>query len=153
MIDFFLDRRRMFRYTINMKEHPLLLHPKVVRENDCYLWPTIRKDGYSNIIRNGKKQYVHRYIYEQCIGPIPKDKEIHHVCNRRNCLNPNHLVVVTHRENLMAGNSFSAINAKKTHCPAGHLYNEENTRVDKRNYRYCKQCRRERDKRINRRGP
>ncbi len=33
--------------------------------------------------------------------------------------------------------------ALKTHCPAGHPYDEANTYVDKRGYRYCRECQRQ----------
>lgn len=35
-------------------------------------------------------------------------------------------------------------NAEKTHCPAGHAYDDENT-LRYKNRRYCRQCRRDRD--------
>lgn len=36
------------------------------------------------------------------------------------------------------------VNAAKTHCPNGHLYNDENTHVDRRGRRSCRVCGRER---------
>lgn len=37
-------------------------------------------------------------------------------------------------------------NKDKTHCPQGHEYNEENTKLDKNGGRSCRTCRRERDR-------
>ena len=40
----------------------------------------------------------------------------------------------------MRGNNFAAIHARKTHCPRGHEYTPENTRISKRNERTCRAC-------------
>jgi hypothetical protein len=54
---------------------------------------------------------------------------------------------VTHRENCLRGESLSAFNVQKTHCPQGHPYDETNTAYAKRGGRYCKTCRRDLDAR------
>lgn len=46
--------------------------------------------------RNG---YVHRVVYEAVKGPIPEGMEIAHSCDVRNCVRPEHLSLMTHREN------------------------------------------------------
>jgi hypothetical protein len=48
--------------------------------------------------------------------------------------------LVTHKENNARSNSPSALNARKTHCPAGHLYDEANTYVDRDGRRHCRTC-------------
>lgn len=47
--------------------------------------------------------YVHRWVYEQTVGPIPEGYEIDHVakrgCTSTACINPEHLEPVTHGTN------------------------------------------------------
>lgn len=60
----------------------------------------------------------------------------------RSCVNPDHLECVTNRINTLRGNTVTGINYRKTHCPRGHEYNEQNTeRYLTR--RKCRICRRE----------
>jgi len=43
---------------------------------------------------------MHRYIYEQCYGDIPKGMIIRHLCNNPSCINPEHLKIGTHYDNV-----------------------------------------------------
>jgi hypothetical protein len=52
------------------------------------------------------------------------------------------LEAVTHKENCLRGIGFSALNARKTHCPNGHEYNHQNTHFSKEGYRHCRICNR-----------
>jgi len=55
---------------------------------------------------------------------------------------------VTHKENVLRGNSPSAINARKTHCINGHELVEPNIYVNKNSgNKCCKICHRELRKR------
>jgi len=72
--------------------------------------------------------------------------EIDHLCRVRCCVNPDHLEAVTHRENILRGNTFAAVNAAKTHCPKGHEYTPENTRIHTGGRRQCIACSRAYDR-------
>lgn len=69
----------------------------------CWLWTgTTEVRGYGTLVtkkRNRKK--VHRLAWELLVGPIPDGKELHHreTCPKR-CLNPAHLLPLTHREHM-----------------------------------------------------
>ncbi len=67
---------------------------------------------------------------------IPEGMQLDHLCRVRCCINPDHLEVVTQRENILRGNGTAAVHAKKTHCPQGHEYSYR----DKRGRRVCRIC-------------
>lgn len=93
---------------------------------------------------------AHRWSYEHFVGPIPDGYVIDHLCKVTLCVNPAHLEPVTQRTNLHRSDTFQARNTAKTHCPAGHLYDEANTRIKRArrgNRRVCKKCTAESDAR------
>lgn len=116
-------------------------------ESGCWLWTGARgPSGYGTIgtneytdAGNPRPAYVHRVSYEHFVGRIPDGLEIDHLCRVRNCVNPEHLEAVTHRENQLRGLSPCGENARKPSCKNGHLFDAKNTRVagDKR---YCRRC-------------
>ena len=87
---------------------------------------------------------THRVAYHYLRGPIQDGMTIDHLCRVRCCCNPDHLEVVTQKENTMRGTSFGAKNAIKTHCVNGH--DLSNAHVDKSGYRHCVVCGRERQR-------
>lgn len=67
----------------------------------CWLWTgPLERIGYARICVNGRMTYVHRVAYELVNGPIPDGAEVMHRCDVRNCINPAHLQLGTHRENM-----------------------------------------------------
>jgi hypothetical protein len=77
-------------------------------------------------------QSLHRVVYELLVGTIPDKLVLDHVkargCVTNACCNPAHLEPVTHRVNILRGDSFAAINFRKTHCSAcGAEYDLINT--------------------------
>ena len=121
----------------------------------CWVWLGEQlKNGYGRVRRysrnaEGQTNFTaHRVAYELAIGPIPKGLEPDHLCRVRNCANPAHLELVTHKINCLRGVSFAAQHARQTHCVNGHEFTPENTaRVTnpKRDaWRKCKTCHRDR---------
>lgn len=51
-------------------------------------WVGSRTDGTRRVV------YAHKMIYEACLGYLPEEHEIHHVCENRWCVNPNHMQVM-----------------------------------------------------------
>lgn len=63
---------------------------------DCILttW-RLQENGYG--VRAG--EYAHRAAYEMAFGKIPEGLVVRHKCDVRNCINPDHLEVGTHKQN------------------------------------------------------
>ncbi len=119
---------------------------KVDKSGDCWLWMASTKDtGYGQFFVNGTMVRAHRLAYELMVGPVPDGLQLDHLCRVRNCVNPEHLEPVTTQENTRRGASGHERRQKKTHCAQGHPYNAENTYLY-RDMRYCRACRRARDR-------
>jgi len=122
-----------------------LFWAKVDFTNTCWVW-TACKDarGYGRFGVDRSNKKAHRLSYELLIGPIPEGTEIDHVCRNKSCINPDHLEAVTHRENVLRGESPSAKCAVVTHCAKGHEFTPENNypylMKNGRYRRRCKQC-------------
>lgn len=116
---------------------------KVDASGVCWEW-TASTDGIKGYGRFDH-QAAHRWAYEYLVGPIPDGMTVDHQCRNPPCVNPDHFELVTVAENTRRGGAFSARNARKTHCPKGHEYTPENTKVYIRPggrwaSRYCIAC-------------
>ena len=139
----------------------------------CWLWIGTKNARGYGLFWNGKRQVLaHRWSYEQAHGPIPLGLEPDHLCMTPGCIRDSHLEPVTHQENNRRAEAITGQAAKrgrekalagqlppavyvqraKTHCPAGHEYNADNTRISRSGKRNCRACARERWHRNKARG-
>jgi hypothetical protein len=118
----------------------------------CREWQGAKKGaGYGNIYRDGKYKSVHRHVWELVYGPVPKGMVVMHACDNPPCFRLDHLKLGTQGENMAdkvaKGRARGGrLNAEKTHCPQGHVYDEANTyRPPERPHaRTCRTCQRQR---------
>lgn len=121
------------------------LFSRFISIEECWAW-TYRpaNTGYAQISLKSDGEWVvkspHRMIYELLVGEIPEGKQLDHLCRNRLCVNPEHLEPVTQKENLLRGSGWAGVNSRKTECPSGHEYTEENTQLNKEGHRKCKTC-------------
>ena len=120
--------------------------------DECWPWLGALNRGYGRFGRNAL--LAHRVTYQEMVGPIPDGLELDHTCHsfdetcvggescqNRRCVNPAHLELVTHHENMRRGRTFAAVNGAKTHCSRGHEFTVENTYIHpQRGTRHCKAC-------------
>lgn len=118
------------------------LQARIMKTYLCWYWTGTLSDGYGRIVRKGKYLRVHRIMYEKYKGKIPKGKVLDHKCRNRACCNPDHLEIVTSKDNILRGVGAFALNSKKTHCVNGHEFDGNNTGRDHRGNRFCKTCQR-----------
>lgn len=75
---------------------------KVDKTEGCWLWTAwVDKDGYGRFLGNDRRQVMaHRFSYELLSGTIPQGMVLDHrkTCPK-NCVNPDHLKVVTPKQN------------------------------------------------------
>jgi hypothetical protein len=111
----------------------------------CWLWlaATDGRGRYGSFSYEGKSQRAHRVAFQLLVGPVPEGLEWDHLCRRTLCVRPTHGEWVTHTENVLRGEGFGAVNARKTHCAKGHEFTPENTYVGPKGGRTCVACRRE----------
>lgn len=70
----------------------------------CWEWQgptsgTGRGGGYGRMSLYGQTVAVHIVMFVNFFGYVPSKKQIDHKCTNRICCNPDHLEMVTHKQN------------------------------------------------------
>lgn len=120
---------------------------RVRKTNTCWLWHgATRINGYGMVTFGGKTVSAHTYSLMLDGQSVPKGMHVDHICRVRACVKPEHLRIVTPRENILSTTSPAARNARKTHCLRGHPLTMDNVRKGKfemHGWRLCVTCHRE----------
>jgi len=86
------------------------------RENGCWDWKKGRDtSGYGLFCKENKHLRAHRKSYEIHYGDIPEGKYVCHTCDRPMCVNPAHLFLGTHKDNMDDMNKKGRGNAGRAH--------------------------------------
>lgn len=123
-----------------------------VDEAGCWRWQGRLGTGgygYLGLQVDGvwKQRRAHRVAYELFVGLIPEGMALDHVCEVRDCVNPEHLRPSTWRANTLRNTSPAAENARREECLRGHPLSGDNlqlVRTKEGVKRRCKACARAR---------
>ena len=108
----------------------------VSNESTCGEWQGARqKQGYGHVWHDGRIVSTHRLAYALAVAPIPEGMTVDHLCFNPPCVNPDHLRLLSRRDNQKNQRS-----AQATHCKEGHEFTKENTYIRPTGRRQCRAC-------------
>lgn len=90
--------RRYFDRSLSLEDRLRLDY--AVDSNECWVWTGTTTRGYGTVNWKGFDGYAHRAAYLVWVGEIPEGLLVRHKCDNRPCINPAHLELGTHEDNM-----------------------------------------------------
>jgi len=117
---------------------PDKLVDRIDATGDCWEWTGAKtKAGYGTIhLGEFTVTTAHRAVWESLVGPIPADMVLHHNCINISCVNPDHLAIVTQKENVRLSHR-----VHRRMCRKGHRMVGDNLWINSEGTRVCRTCR------------
>src|SRR6266446_9002005 len=82
--------------------HNIMLKTIHDEEHGCLLYMgALDKDGYPRISLQGDTGLGSHVVFKLAYGAIPEEHEVDHICHVRRCVEPTHLRLLTHRQNVI----------------------------------------------------
>ena len=110
-------------------------------ETGCHICNSHSKDssGYVRIKVGGKLDRLHRVMYREKFGEIPLGKVVMHKCDNPSCINIEHLLLGTQKENMR-----DCVNKNRQWLPKGSK-NGRSKLTDEQSFNIYKDTRKQKD--------
>lgn len=119
-------------------------------ENGCWTWLGSTGENGRGVFRAlGGHHASYRIAYALEYGEVPAGLVVRHTCDNKTCVRPAHLQLGTQSQNMADARGrrrhkrgIAHYNSSKTECYWGHALLPDNTYIDPRGWRSCRECRR-----------
>lgn len=112
----------------------LIENSTVNKETGCWEWnKCVHHSGYGVALHNKiePRRAAHRLSYSVFVGPVPKGLCVCHDCDNPKCVNPEHLFVGTHLENMQDCSQKGRVYNGNLGGEDSPFYNKKHTRESK----------------------